>query len=135
MNTHTLGSKTITIKQMTIAEIADFLDGKIKEPETITGMLMKAAGKRLPEEVIMQTTGITAEELNRGGFNEIEAGELWDKVEALHPFLSKAQETLAVNPKETMEALLGMMEGLKDGMQNQSDGQLPASSGSTTIPE
>jgi len=92
--------KTVVVKELTVAQVTEHLDGGAEIPTTAELLLDRA----VPERVVRMATGLTSEEIN-GNVQPSDLAKLWDGVEEVNPFLSKLQERLTIAGKAVVGAL------------------------------
>lgn len=128
MQEKTLGKKTITVRALTVREVAEFLGEKTPPPPTCAELLLN---RDLPERVVRTATGLTTEDLN-GDADPAELDCLWQAVEDENPFLLRLHLKLkmaATQIRQRAEAVAGQR-----GPQPISE-ESPASSSGSDTPE
>jgi len=99
----TFRGKAIVVRQLTAAEVADYLDHAEGLTMTVADMLMD---RQIPAQVVATACGLTVAELN-GDVLPSELNDLWDAVEAENPFFCRLMERLAATAKK----MAGMERG------------------------
>lgn len=120
-----VGQKTVTVRQLDMGEINDYLEGK-SEPPTLADLLLE---RDVPERAVRLATGLTTEEINAKGVLPSELKELWNKVEEKNPFLAGLLQRL-------MKAGAEMVSGMDKALTGQdSEKSAAGSQEKATTPE
>ena len=101
-----LKGQAVTVRQLTVREVNEYLEGKA-EPPTMAELLLN---RPLPEKAVRLATGLTSEELN-GDVLPSELVALWDEVEEVNPFLADLSRRLMTAGRELVEAARSSAEG------------------------
>ena len=114
----TFGGKQVTVRQLTVREVAAYMDD-IPSAPTTADLLMDSV---ITEKAVRMATGLSAEDLN-GDATPDELWKLWEAVEKANPSFAALQRRLA----EAGRAMLERMEA--EGKSGGSPVPSPASTG------
>lgn len=92
--------KPVTVRELTVSEVTDYLESQSEIPSTAEMLL----DKPISEKVVRLATGLSSDEIN-GGVPPSELEILWNAVEEVNPFLFRLMDRLTSAGKAVIEAL------------------------------
>lgn len=99
-----LNGKAVTVRELTVSEVADYLES-VAEPPSAAELLLD---RPVPEKVVRLATGLSSDDIN-GEVLPSELSGLWNAVEEVNPFLSRMMGRLMTAGKAMVEALPGQV--------------------------
>ena len=96
-----IGERTITVNELTVAQVAELFDGFTADRVVHKAELL--VNSAVPIEAVLLATGMTAEQL-AGDIYPSELAEIWQAVEEVNDFLSQLLGRMAQAGREMVAA-------------------------------